>query len=213
LPEGLDLGKLARSLNALTPPGIVVTRVAKTGREFDARADAVSRSYRYYLSTLPAAPPFWRPYCWALPVRVDIALLHAAAALISGRHDFIAFTPAQTEHVFFERTVLNCRWRSTRADLADRRGGRGRTAGEQGNEGMLYLEIEADAFLRHMVRTLVGTMVEVAQGKGSVDDFARLLEGGRRETAGLTAPAQGLFLWDISYAPRGGGRPRARMGW
>ena len=181
LPEDLDLAKLVRSLNALTLPGIMVSRVVKAGREFDARADAVSRSYRYYLSNLPAVSPFWRPFCWDSPGKLDIALLRTAASATCGRHDFTAFTPAVTEHTFFERMVFKCAWKSSR--------------------GMLYLEIEADAFLRHMVRALVGNMVEVAGGKRSIEDFARLLEGCRREEGGLTAPAHGLFLWDVKYAP------------
>ena len=172
----------------------------------------MSRTYRYYVSTQPVVPPFWKGYCWDLLGEVDVPLLGEAAALTVGRHDFIAFTPAETEHVFFERTVLGCRWRRTATDLAGAPGGRSAAPGVDtqavrsgGGRGMLYLEIEADAFLRHMVRTLVGTMVEVAQGKRELADFARLLEGGRRETAGPTAPARGLFLWDVKYRRRQAG--------
>ncbi|MBC7292824.1 MAG: tRNA pseudouridine(38-40) synthase TruA, partial [Thermoleophilia bacterium] len=104
------------------------------------------------------------------------------ADLVVGRHDFTAFTPAETEHVFFHRLILRSHWR-------------------KGPAGLLYFEVEAEAFLRHMVRILVGTMVEVARGKRSLDQFARLLQGARREDAGPTAPPHGLFLWDVRYKP------------
>ena len=213
LPAGLDLGKLTYSLNSLTPPGIAITRIVRARPGFDARTDAVSRRYRYYLSTLSAAPPFWRQFCWDLPGKLDLALLRAAAGATCGHHDFTAFTPAVTEHVFFKRTVFTCAWRSARADLvAGVRGPSNGAVGTKRYEGMLYLEIEADAFLRHMVRSLVGTMVEVARGQRTIEDFVRLLEGCPREEAGLTAPAHGLFLWDVKYAPRrsAGEPPAAR---
>ena len=141
-----------------------------------------------------------------------------AAALVAGRHHFTAFTPTETKHVFFDRTVLRCRWtraggaalpgpvlggRHQVAPVAARRAAAGRA------QGMLCLQIEADAFLRHMVRTLVGTMIEVARGEASLDDFRSLLDGAPRQRGGLTAPPHGLFLWDIKYG-RGGGRTRPR---
>jgi tRNA pseudouridine38-40 synthase len=214
LPAGADLGRLRMSLNALTPPGIAVTRLAPAPRGFDARHQAVSRSYRYYVCNRAVVPPFWRNYCWMVHGAVDLGLLRAAAELVMGQHDFTAFTPVQTEHVYFERTVLKCAWRHSTADLAGlalgsgEGAGRGTPAGRSGDvdRGLLYLEIEADAFLRHMVRALVGTMFEVAQGKRMLDDLGRLLEGGPRDGAGITAPPHGLFLWDVRYAR--GQKPR-----
>jgi tRNA pseudouridine38-40 synthase len=108
-----------------------------------------------------------------------------AAALVAGRHDFTAFTPAETEHVFFNQLVLRSAWKQERREL-------------------LRFEIEAEAFLRHMVRVLVGTMVEIGRGERTLEDFSRLLKGAERPAAGQTAPARGLFLWDIRY-----GRVRA----
>jgi tRNA pseudouridine38-40 synthase len=208
LPTGLDLHRMAYSLNALTPPGIVIARISRASPSFDARTDAVSRTYRYYLCTASVPPPFWTRYCWRPAETIDLPLLLSSAGPVAGKHDFTAFTPTESEHVFFERTVRRCVWTSTRADLAAP-GGLGRLPGGSGRSvratgaGIWYLEIEADAFLRHMVRTLVGTMVEVASGKRSVEDMARLLAGQPRERAGPTAPARGLFLWDVRYAPRG----------
>ena len=185
LPAGTDLPRLTRSLNALTAPGIAIMRVSRAHDGFDARRDATSRAYRYHLAVSPVVSPFWRRYCWQVLGGLDAGLLRNTAALVIGRHDFTAFTPAETEHVFFHRQVTRCAWKRMR-----------------GGPGMLYLEIEAEAFLRHMVRTLVGTMVEVAQGKRTPDDFESLLQGSRREAAGATAPPHGLFLWDVKYQRR-----------
>lgn len=189
LPDGLDPLKLRRSLNALTPAGIAVLTLRPAPAAFDARRDATSRTYRYFLSTQPVASPFWARYCWHIPGGVDLDAMRAGAGLVAGRHRFTAFTPTVTKHVFFDRTVLRCRWT-----------GASRSAG---GGAVLCLEIEADAFLRHMVRTLVGALVEVGQGERSLDDFRRLLDGAPREAAGLTAPPPGLFLWDIRYGRAG----------
>jgi tRNA pseudouridine38-40 synthase len=182
LPRGTDLGKLTASVNALTLPGIVITRMVRAHADFEARKQATSRSYRYFICTSRMASPFWARYCWVVGQPLDRGLLDAAASATVGRHDFTAFTPAETEHVFFDRTVLRCAWRRS-----------------PGEPGMLRLEIEANAFLRHMVRSLVGTMVEVAEGKRDLDSYRRLLDGAGREAAGSTAPAHGLFLWSIKY--------------
>jgi tRNA pseudouridine38-40 synthase len=214
LPDELDLTKLRRSLNALTPAEIAVMDLRRATGTFDARKDATSRSYRYFVCTDPAVSPFWARYCWRLPCGdLDLVAMAEAAALVAGRHDFTAFTPTETDHVFFHRTVLRCRW--TRpggvalsamalggAPSAARR--RVDDSGRLGS-GMLCLEIEADAFLRHMARTLVGTMLEVGRGERTVEGFSRLLSGLPREEAGPTAPPSGLFLWDIRYGRRAAG--------
>ena len=217
LPDGVDLVKLCRSLNALIPAGIAVLDVRPVAASFDARRGAVSRSYRYFLCAAPVVSPFWAGYCWQVPGRdLDVAAMSAAAALVRGCHHFTAFTPNETKHVFFDRTVLRCGW--TRPGGAALPGaalgapaagaGPGAAAGPGRWSGrMLCLEIEADAFLRHMVRSLVGTMIEVGLGERSLKDFAALLDGAPREAAGLTAPPRGLFLWDIKYGSPGMNRP------
>ncbi len=185
LPRGTDLTKMTASLNALTPSGIAVTRMVCARAGFDARKDATGRGYRYFLCMDQVLSPFWKRYCWLVGHPLDPRLLDAAAEVTLGQHDFTAFTPVETEHVFFARTVQRCVWRRT-----------------PGEPGIMSLEIEANAFLRHMVRTLVGTMVEVAEGKRDLESFRRLLGGAGRGDAGPTAPAHGLFLWSIKY---GGG--------
>jgi tRNA pseudouridine38-40 synthase len=113
---------------------------------------------------------------------VDVGLLSACAAALVGEHDFTAFTPTETEHVRFSRVVLEARWEA------------------DGDE--LRFWIEADAFMRHMNRVLVGTMLEVAGGKRSLESFAELLEGRPRSEAGPTAPACGLYLAGVGYGER-----------
>lgn len=197
LPGGIDLRRLVRSLNALTPASVAIVRIARASEGFDARKDAISRTYRYYLTTARVVSPFWRRYCWQIPGDADTTLLGEAAAAAQGRHNFTAFTPAETEHVFFDRLVTRCVWKKARGASVGTLG-----AGDTADSGLLYMEIEAEAFLRHMVRTLVGTMVDVARGRLAPDDFARLLNGAPRDRAGVTAPAHGLFLWDVKYARR-----------
>lgn len=219
LPAGIEPARLIRSLNALTPPGIAVTRIVRAHARFDARKDVVSRTYRYFLTNDEVVSAFWAPYCWQVRGALDPRALRAAAALVAGRHDFRAFTPTQTEHVFFNREVLRCAWKKMRDGLpagassvrvrpsgalpAGALSGGGAPSGggctREAARGLVYMEIEAEAFLRHMVRTLVGTMIEVARGERTLEAFDRLLRGADREEAGPTAPAKGLFLWDVRY--------------
>jgi tRNA pseudouridine38-40 synthase len=198
LPAGTDPVRMMRSLNALTPPGIAVTDITRAPAAFDARKDAVSRTYRYFLTNDEVVAPFWTPYCWHVIGELDVVGLRAAAELVTGRHDFTAFTPTETEHVFFDRLVLRCAWRKSSGGRLSTPTG-GRSAARGGARGLLCMEIEAEAFLRHMVRTLVGTMLEVARGARTLDDLGRLLRGAPRQEAGPTAPAHGLFLWDVRY--------------
>lgn len=180
LPDSTDANKLRASLNALTPPGIVVTGLRGAEPGFDARRDAASRTYRYHLINGAAASPFWSAYCWHVPGKIDFRTIREAAEAIVGSHDFTAFTPTETEHTIVRRTVYRSGW-------------------TRHAEGRLTFEIEAQSFLRHMVRVLVGSMVELGQGKSDMEAFSRLLGGAARERAGITAPARGLFLWRISY--------------
>jgi tRNA pseudouridine38-40 synthase len=178
--------ELARRLNAVLPDQISVLAAMPAASGFDARRDARSRMYCYRVLSSPVPSPFelGRALWWPAPLARE--RLDACAAAVMGTHDFTAFTPTQTEHVRFERHVLRCEWRSHPAEPPQ--------PGE-----VLELWIEADAFMRNMVRVLVGTMLEVGGGRRTLKDFAALLAGGPRERAGETAPPHGLYLAAVAY--------------
>ena len=184
---------LGRALNGLTAGDIAVFRAAPDRPGFDARGDAVSRTYCYRVLCAPVQSPFERGLSLFWPHRVYPGLLERCAQALPGAHDFTAFTPTRTEHVHFERKIMRAEWKRGRA-LGTRPG----SAAAAGAE-VLEFWIEADAFMRNMVRALVGTMLEVGAGRRPYDDFERLLAGAPRAEAGDTAQPHGLYLASVSY--------------
>jgi tRNA pseudouridine38-40 synthase len=170
---------LARRLNGIGPDDIAVTAATAVEDGFDARRDASSRSYLYRVLAGSAPSPFERGRALWWPRRLDRDALDACAEALIGSHDFTAFTPTQTDHVRFERDVLAAAWTQ--------------------DGDVLSFRITADAFMRNMVRVLVGTMLDSSGGRRTPESFQKLLTGAPRSAAGDTAPPHGLYLESVSY--------------
>jgi tRNA pseudouridine38-40 synthase len=175
----LDLRKLLRGLNALTPPDISVIDAVSVPDSFDARRDACSRIYEYRILNRAIPSPFLLNRAWHVHEALEIESIAAAIRSLEGEHDFSSFQAAGCDAAHAVRTVYL-------ASLARR--------GE-----LLVVTIEATAFLRHMVRNIAGTLVEVGRGVRSVGGFKELLELRDRVKAGPTAPPYGLYLLEVKY--------------
>jgi tRNA pseudouridine38-40 synthase len=181
LAKILDDATLLRALNANLPPTVRVFHVESVRDDFHARFDAVSKTYEYRIWNGPALPPFVRLYAWHVPRRLDREILRRGASVLVGSHDFAAFQGTGSVVHTTLRTVLGADWH------------------DGGSDRPLVFEITGEGFLRHMVRSVVGTLVEAAQGRRPVEDMARLLAAPDRSRAGRTAPARGLFLAKVTY--------------
>jgi tRNA pseudouridine38-40 synthase len=180
VPDGTDLYRLRASLNGLTPTDIAVVTLDEAEPRFDPRRDALARTYRYTIVSGRPPSPLLRDRSWHVYPTLERPLLDRLAASVVGVHEFSAFRAADCESDSAEREVLASSW-------------------SQSEDGIYSYEVSANAFLKQMVRILVGTMVDVALDRRSESEFASLLAGGSRAAGGPTAPARGLTLLRVDY--------------
>ena len=181
------LAALGSGLNRMCGPDVVVLAVAHVSSDFDARFSALSRAYRYTVWNAPEPDVFRRQVSWHVPDPLEIAAMAEAAALLVGEHDFASFCSRATQTVDGElrvapttRRVLRAGWSSPEPDL-------------------LLFDITANSFCRQMVRSIVGTLVEVGRGRRRAGDVPRILAARDRAAAGQVAPPHGLCLWEVTY--------------
>jgi len=174
-----DRHRIRRALNALTPGDIAIKEVERVPDSFDARRDGRSRVYEYRILNRAAPSPFYLTTALHVHDALDVDAMKGAIRFLEGEHDFSSFQAAGCDAVHAVRKVY-------------------RTSLDQRGELLVYT-IEATAFLRHMVRNIVGTLLEVGRGQRSPSSFAELLEAKDRTKAGPTAPPHGLFLMEVKY--------------
>lgn len=175
-----DVRTLARALNAQLPDDVRVLDVAEVADGFHARFSATAKTYRYQMRPGVVAPPFDRAFVWHLAEPLDVDAMDRAARALLGTHDFAAFQSAGGDVRDAVRTL-------DRSQVARAEG------------GLVLYEVRGNGFLRHMVRAIVGTLVEVGRGRWPVADVAAILSGADRARAGATAPAHGLVLVRVDY--------------
>ena len=172
--------RLLKSLNGLLPHDIIVKSVEEVSLDFDVRRNSKNKTYRYVILNREAPTALDRERCWHVRHKLDIELMQKGAHLLLGKHDFTSFRASGCGANNAVRRVINVRF-------------------EEKEDGYIYFEIMAHAFLKQMVRNIVGTLVYLGLGKLTLNEVSRLLEVKDRTKAGPTAPAQGLFLLNVEY--------------
>lgn len=175
--SGWPVMEIHRALSATLPEDIVVRTAEEVPLEFHSRYNAIERRYQYFISMAKRAVE--RQYCWYIPYALDLAAMNRASELAHGRHDFEAFSKADSGVSSFVCTVNSAEWRN--------------------EDSYFIFQIRADHYVRGMVRALVGTMVDVGRGSRTVDEFNAILLKRDRSKVGSAAPARGLFLEDVRY--------------
>jgi len=173
----VDLRELNHSLNSVLPDDIAITSIDEVPETFHARYSAIERRYKYFISTRRS--PLLRRYDWWVKYSLDFDLMNRASEIIRGEHDFTSFCRTKSEVNHHRCTITDAGWTK--------------------DENSYVFDIAADRFLHGMVRTLVGTMVDVGRGFISSDEILRILDERDRRAARMAAPPQGLFLWEVKY--------------
>jgi tRNA pseudouridine38-40 synthase len=171
---------LLMGINSLLPADIAVLDVCEVSPSFHARFDAVSKVYLYRICNRPVRSPLERNTAWFVWEPLDLTRIGETLPVFRGTHDFSSFCSTHADSPDCIRTILNI-------------------DAEKDSSGMIHIFVEADGFLRYMVRTIVGVLVDVGRGKYSREEVAAILEAKDRRRAGLTAPPQGLFLKNVKY--------------
>jgi len=167
-------------INSLLPRDIVVKVLREADPSFHARFDVKSKVYRYQIFSGPVRPVLYRRYVWFVPTPLDLWRMREASVFFKGTHDFSSFCSTHSDAPDRIRTIKDIRV-------------------EAGSDGLITIDMEADGFLRHMVRGLVGTLVEVGRGKRLPQDIQEIMNKKDRRHGGMTAPPQGLFLKEVRY--------------
>jgi len=175
--EEIEINTLAKSLSSVLPHSIVIREAVEAQLDFNARYDAKRRRYSYSISQEPTA--IQRNYCWQVFQKLDIDLMQKCAQQIIGEHGFRAFCKVEDDLHQHSCTITSAEWIK--------------------NNKLLIFEITANRFLHGMVRSLVGTMVNVGRGHTKINEFAKILVSKNRVAAGMSAPAKGLILEEIYY--------------
>jgi tRNA pseudouridine38-40 synthase len=184
---------VVRALNARLPPTIRVHAAEEVPPEFHARFAARSKTYRYRIWNGPVASPFERRHVWHIIETLDVPAMNAAAQMLVGRHDFAAFQATGSDAASTEREVLSSVVRGPHAAIGNQ------SAFRLPPSALLEYEISGTGFLRHMVRVIVGTLVEIGRGRKSAEWMQEVLASRDRSAAGRTAPPDGLFLDRVDY--------------
>lgn len=194
LENAITAAALLRALNAVLPDDVRVRAVEEMPVEFHARIYARRKTYHYWIWNARLLPPLLRGVSWHVPTVLDVEAMAAAARLFEGTHDFLSLQARGGRVKTTTRTLLTSRLASVSA-------GDGPTVLPEMPSALLRYEVSGTGFLRHMVRTIAGTLVEVGRGRRAVDDIPAMLASCRRAAAGRTAPAHGLVLWQVEYEP------------
>jgi tRNA pseudouridine38-40 synthase len=176
----LDINNIQRGLNSLLPPDIAIKQISEAEQDFHSRYSAKSKIYRYVILNRRFPSPLYRNFSWFIPFKLDIKEMKSAVQCLIGEHDFSSFKAS------------GCNSHNPIRELYG-------ISLDKDPKGFIIFEIEANAFLKQMVRNIVGTMVDVGKGKIGVSEFEEILRAKDRKKAGITAPPQGLFLVKIKY--------------
>ncbi|MCJ7747069.1 MAG: tRNA pseudouridine(38-40) synthase TruA [Desulfobacterales bacterium] len=176
----LNIHSIQKALNSLLPPDIMIRRAEEVEEGFDARKQSKSKVYEYRILNRELRSAFDHEYAWHIPQKLDFEEMRKATRILIGEHDFSSFRSVGSPTRTAIRRVIRAEWK-------------------RGRDGFIRFEVEANGFLKQMVRAMVGTLVEVGKGKIDSEEFRKILDSRNRKEAGPTAPAHGLFLKEVKY--------------